>query len=115
MIAGLSCGKIIAPFVFDGSCDSDLFDFYLENFLVKKLKVGSTLVLDNASFHRASRVDEILRKAGCSVLFLPPYSPDMNPIEKCWSPIKNDLRKLFRREQTDPIDIVCQVLRSRST
>ncbi len=116
MIAALTWDKkIFAPLIFSGSCDTEIFNTYIRQTLLPVLKPGSVVVLDNASFHKASDILKILEKNGCSVLFLPPYSPDLNPIEHCWSPIKNDLRKKFMEVQKNPLQGVVDVFKKRST
>ena len=81
IVAGKCCGKIVAPLQYTGSTDSRLFEFWFEEVLLKKIRKGSVIVIDNASFHRKAMLSELASSAGCSVLFLPPYSPDLNPIE----------------------------------
>lgn len=80
----------------------------------KRFLKGSTLILDNATFHRSSDVEKIMKKMGCYVKFLPPYSPDFNKIENYWSPVKNDLRKKFRIMQEYPLRAVWNTLKNRS-
>lgn len=82
IIAGLVNNKSIAPMVFNGSCNSDLFNNWVEHFLIKELRPGQCVVMDNASFHKSQKTKELIESVGCSVIFLPPYSPDLNPIEK---------------------------------
>ena len=94
MIAALNNGRIIAPAIFDGYCDGDVFITYITKILVKELKAGQVLVLDNVSFHKSDKVKEAVESVGATVLFLPPYSPDLNPIEHFWFKIKNTIRKV---------------------
>lgn len=94
MIAGL-CGKeIIAPVVFEGTCDTDVFLSYVEQILIKELIHGQTVVLDNINFHKNPKVKELIESVGCSILFLPTYSPDLNPIEHYWFKVKHQIRKV---------------------
>ena len=116
IIAAINSKKdMIAPLVFSGNCNSDVFNQYVSEILLPALPRKSVVVLDNASFHTSSNIQKILNKKKCQVFFLPPYSPDFNPIEQMWSPIKNDLRKRFRDVQKDPFLAVVDVLRNRST
>lgn len=116
MIAALSWDKkIFAPLIFEGSCDTGIFNDYISGTLLPALDPGSVVVLDNASFHKASDIEGILEKNKCSVRFLPPYSPDLNPIENCWSLIKNDLRKKFMEAQENPLQAVVDVFKKRSS
>lgn len=74
--------------VFDGSCNTDLFNNWLEHFLIKELKPGQVVIMDNASFHKSEKTQQLIKSANCMVIFLPPYSPDLNPIEKFWANMK---------------------------
>lgn len=88
IIAGYVNKKAIAPLVFYSSCNTALFEAWVEQFLIKELKPGQYVVLDNASFHKSKRTKELIESVGCKVIFLPPYSPDLNPIEKFWANMK---------------------------
>lgn len=80
--------KSIAPMVFNGSCNTALFESWVEKFLIKELKTGQFVIMDNASFHKSQRTKMLIESVGCRVIFLPPYSPDLNPIEKFWANMK---------------------------
>lgn len=88
IIAGYVNKKIISPMVFYSSCNSKLFETWVEKSLIKELKPGQYVVMDNASFHKSQRTKELIESVGCKVIFLPPYSPDLNPIEKFWANMK---------------------------
>jgi transposase len=88
IIAGLVDNKSIAPMVFNGSCNTNLFNDWVEHFLIKELKVGQVVVMDNAAFHKSTKTKELIESVGCRIIFLPPYSPDLNPIEKFWANMK---------------------------
>jgi transposase len=88
IIAGLVCNKAIAPMVFNGSCNTVLFEAWVEEFLIKELKAGQVVIMDNAAFHRSQKTKELIESVGCRAIFLPPYSPDLNPIEKFWANMK---------------------------
>jgi transposase len=75
-----------------GACSGAVFLAYLEQVLVPTLRPGQVVIMDNLRAHKVAGVRELLRAAGCRVLYLPPYSPDMNPIEKAWAKLKNHLR-----------------------
>lgn len=68
------------------------YETYVEHVLAPTLQPGMVLVIDNASFHKSKKIIEILESVGCRVLFLPPYSPDFNPIEHYWTAIKHAIR-----------------------
>ena len=94
VVAAKRDSKIVAPFAFSGSMDGGLFEGWLEHVFVPALKNPrkSVLILDNAPFHRKSHIYDIADDYGFKVIFLPPYSPDLNPIEKIWANIKRRLR-----------------------
>jgi len=80
--------RLIAPLLFEGTCNTVLFDHWLLHCLLPNLTQPSLIILDNATFHRASSSRQLIQKAGHRLLFLPPYSPHLNPIEKLWANIK---------------------------
>jgi transposase len=94
VIAGWHSGnkKFLAPTVYSWNTNAAWFLIWLEFFLCPLLKKGTIIVLDNARFHKAKKVMEIAKFYGCFVSWLPKYSPDLNPIEKCWASFKNWLR-----------------------
>jgi transposase len=92
-IAALKAGCLIAPMTFEGSCNRSLFEMWLEECLVPQLQPGDGMVMDNASFHHSQSLEEIATAAGCEIWYLPPYSPDLNPIEHWWFVLKNWLRQ----------------------
>lgn len=94
LIAGLFNQKLIAPLLFNGYTGAMLFNNWLEQCLLPQLPKGSVLVLDNASFHKSVKTRELVEQAGCHLLFLPPYSPDLNPIENFWAVLKAKVRNL---------------------
>ena len=78
--------------VFNGSCNTEIFNSWVENFLIKELVPGQYVVMDNASFHKSQKTKALIESVGCKVIFLPPYSPDLNPIEKFWAIMKRWIR-----------------------
>jgi transposase len=93
IIGGLNSGDFIAPLLFEGYTNSAVFTTYLEKVLIPVLKKGQVVVMDNATFHKGSVIRNLIEAAGCFLKYLPTYSPDFNPIEHCWNPLKNSFRK----------------------
>jgi transposase len=81
----------------EGAVDGKAFESYIEHLLAPKLKRGQIVVMDNLSVHKSKRVKRLIEEAGCELLFLPPYSPDFNPIEEAFSKVKGILRKVGAR------------------
>lgn len=93
-IVAAKLGKsILEPLTYDGVMDSLLFETWFENRLLPSLPEKSVIVMDNASFHRKNKLFCLADKSGHSLIFLPPYSPELNPIENFWSWLKRHLRK----------------------
>jgi transposase len=98
-VAGLRASGIIAPFVVDGPMTGAVFLAYVEQVLAPALEPGDAVVMDNLSPHKVAGVREAIRAAGASVLYLPSYSPDFNPIEQLFAKLKALLRKAAARTQ----------------
>jgi len=97
LIAGLRRTGMVAPFVFDGPVNREVFEIYVARVLVPELRGGDIVVMDNLGSHKGPNVRAMIEAAGASLLFLPPYSPDFNPIEKAFSKLKAGLRKASER------------------
>jgi transposase len=93
--AALLDKEIIEPMQYEGTMDSALFETWYETRLLPKLPKGTVIVMDNASFHRKSKLREISERMGYRLIFLSPYSPELNPIERYWSWLKRQLRKIL--------------------
>lgn len=93
IISGLCQGELIAPLTFEGACNRAVFEQWLAEQLLPKLKPGQTLILDNATFHQGEKIRKLVESVDCKIEYLPPYSPDLNEIEHYWFPIKNRVRK----------------------
>jgi transposase len=78
---------------FTGACNRDLFEMWLEQCLLPKLSPGDIIVIDNASFHKSQAIEDLIAQFGCELWYLPPYSPDLNPIENWWFVLKNWMRQ----------------------
>jgi transposase len=96
-IAGLRCDELIAPWVIDGAMNRTVFETYVETQLAPCLAPGDVVILDNLSAHKSQTSQALLKAQGNWLLFLPPYSPDLNPIEMAFSKLKAHLRRLKAR------------------
>jgi transposase len=97
LLAGLTCEGLIAPFVLDGPINAECFLAYVEQILVPVLRQGDTVILDNLSSHKNDPAARLIVGAGARMLFLPPYSPDLNPIEMAFAKLKELLRQAQAR------------------
>lgn len=105
-IAGLTQDQLIAPWVIKGAMDGAAFNTYVREVLVPEIKPGTVVICDNLATHRNKEAAEALRAHGCWFLYLPPYSPDLNPIEQAFSKLKAHLRKIGARSFTDLINAI---------
>ena len=96
-IAGLTCDTVIAPWVIEGAMNGAAFDAYIATQLAPALEPGAVVILDNLSTHHSLRAAETLKQYKCWFLFLPSYSPDLNPIEQAFSKLKAHLRQIGAR------------------
>jgi transposase len=96
-VAGLRTSGLTAPFVVDGAMNGDVFRAYVEQVLAPTLAPGDIVVLDNLSSHKVAGVREMIEARGASLVYLPPYSPDLNPIEQAFAKLKALLRKIAAR------------------
>lgn len=92
-VCGLRCREIIAPFVIDRPMNADIFLTYVKRSLVPDLKANDVVIMDNLAAHKRPAVAQAIKEAGASVLYLPPYSPDLNPIEMAFAKLKALMRK----------------------
>ena len=97
LVAGLRLTGIVAPMVLDGPINQRAFDAYVEQILVPELRPGDIVIMDNLSSHKSPAVRAAIEAAGAELRFLPPYSPDFNPIEKAFAKLKALLRKAAER------------------
>lgn len=105
-VAGLRTSGMVAPMVLDGPINSVAFQAYVDQVLVPELRPGDIVVMDNLSSHKGAGVREAIEAAGASLLYLPPYSPDFNPIEKAFSRLKAMLRKIGERTVNGLWDLI---------
>ena len=97
MLAAIGTGGLQAPMTVNGAVDGAVFLAYVREVLCPTLSAGDIVVMDNLKAHKVAGVAEAIEAAGARVEYLPPYSPDMNPIEKCWSKVKTYLRQAKAR------------------
>jgi len=97
LIAALDRSGVRCSTVVDGAVNADVFEAFVEQVLVPTLRDGDVVVMDNLSSHKRSRTRELIRSRGAEVLYLPPYSPDLNPIENVFAKVKHRLRTLSCR------------------
>lgn len=96
-VAALRCDGITAPCVLDGAMNGEFFLAYVEQFLAPTLKAGDIVIMDNLSSHKIAGVERAITARGAQLLYLPPYSPDLNPIEPAFAKLKALLRKAAER------------------
>jgi transposase len=96
-LAALRCDRIDAPCVIDGPINGESFLAYVEQVLLPTLRPGDIVIIDNLGSHKGKAVRRVLRAAGAKLFFLPPYSPDLNPIEQVFAKLKTLLRKANER------------------
>jgi transposase len=109
-LAALRCGAVTAPCVIDGPINGLTFTAYVEQFLVPTLAAGDIVIMDNLGSHKGQAVRNAIESAGAQLLFLPPYSPDLNPIEQLFAKLKALLRKAAARSVSTLWDTVGKLL-----
>lgn len=110
-VAALRCDAITAPCVIDGAMDGETFLAYVGQFLLPALRRGDIVTMDNLPSHKVAGVRELIEGAGAILIYLPPYSPDLNPIELVFSKLKSLLRKAAKRTVDDLWNQLGQSLR----
>jgi len=106
MLAAIGLDGVQAPFALDGAIDGEAFLVYIEQVLLPTLRGGEIIVLDNLASHKHPRVRELIESVGAELWYLPPYSPDFNPIENMWSKIKQTLRSIAARTFDGLVDAI---------
>ena len=101
-LAALRCDRIEAPWVLDGPINGESFRTYVDQVLAPTLKPGDVVILDNLGSHKGKAVRRAIRASGARLLFLPPYSPDLNPIEQVFAKLKHLMRKAKEEPSTLP-------------
>ena len=108
--AGLRCDGIVAPFVLDGPMNGEAFLVYVEKVLAPSLSEGDIVVIDNLPAHKVEGIRAAIEARGAILLYLPPYSPDLNPIEMAFAKLKTLLRKTAARTRDSLWDAIANVL-----
>jgi len=96
-VAAIRLDGLTAPFTIDCPMDGEIFSAYVRRVLIPTLRKGDVVVMDNLSAHKRPQIKRLIESAGATVLYLPPYSPDFNPIEMIWSKVKRLLRTFAAR------------------
>ena len=112
ILGAMSLSGMIATMTIEEPTDTDIFLAYVEHLLYPVLKPGDVVVMDNLSAHKPPAVREWIEKAGAEVLYLPPYSPDLNPIEKAWAKLKQLLREVKARSKQTLDQAITELLPS---
>lgn len=110
LISSISSAGIGPSMSIEGSADGKAFSLYVERFLCPSLERGQIVVMDNLSVHKIKRVRDLIEGCGCSLVFLPPYSPDYNPIEEAFSKIKTIMRKAKARSVEALVEATAEAL-----
>lgn len=114
LVATLGWQEVTAPWIFEGSMNGATFEVYVRSQLLPTLRPGDILVMDNLSAHTGEIIRQLIEAKGARLEFLPPYSPDFNPIELCWSKVKTALRAAKARTLDALVEAIAQALRSIS-
>jgi transposase len=101
IVGAIALTGIVAMMYVEAAVNGEIFREFIRQFLVPKLRPGQYVIFDNVSFHKQKEMIELIRSAGARVVFLPPYSPDLSPIEKMWSKMKEVLKKNKPRTKAD--------------
>jgi transposase len=110
LVGAMTWESAIAPMVLDGPMDTEAFEAYLTHVLIPELPPDAIVVMDNLSAHKPSTVAKLLSEAGVQLRYLPPYSPDLNPIEQMWSKVKSSLKKAKARTEEALFEAIAQAL-----
>lgn len=108
MIRAMGIDGLRTLMTIEGPTTADVFEVFVEQMLIPELKRDDVVVLDNVGAHKPDRIADKIRAAGAHVLFLPPYSPDLNPIEQCWSKLKGTLKSFGATTRRSLDDAIAQ-------
>jgi transposase len=110
ILGAMGIHGIQAAMHIEEATDGDIFLAYVKQVLCPTLHPGDVVIMDNLGAHKVSGVEKTIQKCGAEVIYLPPYSPDLNPIEKAWSKIKQHLRTVRARSKTDLETAIAQAI-----
>ncbi len=110
LMSAIRLDGVVAPMLLDGPVNAQTFAGYVENCLVPALAPDDILIMDNLPAHKSARITQAVEKAGCKLVYLPPYSPDYSPIENMWSKVKAILKKAAARTFDGVVDGVRDAL-----
>lgn len=110
IIAGLNLKKPVAPMYFEGYCNTDVVKVWISENLLPELTPGQVVIWDNARFHQSPELKTLIESAGCRLIYLPTYSPDLNPIEQYWSALKAKIRRLRKWAQLSIQEAICYIM-----
>jgi transposase len=108
-------GAMGAPMTVEGGTNKEVFEIYLQHFLVPELEVGQVVVMDNLGAHKPDKVRQLIEDRGAYLVYLPTYSPDLNPIEEAFSKIKQLVRKVGARSREALVEAIAQALAAVTT
>jgi transposase len=110
LLASMSLEGMGPSMAVEGSTNKEVFEVYVEHFLAPTLKEGQVVVMDNLSTHKGERARKLIEERGCQLLYLPPYSPDLNPIEEAFSKVKRLLRVIGARTKEALVEAIGKAL-----
>jgi transposase len=110
LMSAIRLDGVVAPMLLDGPVNAETFAQYIEDCLAPSLEAGDILIMDNLPAHKSERVTQAVESAGCTLVYLPPYSPDLNPIENMWSKVKATMRNAAARTFETLVDAVNDAL-----
>lgn len=112
LLSAMRLDGVVAPLLLDGAVNAEAFAGYVEQCLAPALRPGDILIMDNLPAHKSTRVSQAIEGAGCTLVYLPPYSPDLSPIENMWSKVKTSVRNIAARSYEALVDAVATSLRA---
>ena len=115
VVAAILFDRLVAPMITQGPMKQVVFQGYVDWLLVPILKPGDTVIMDNLSSHKSNHVTDAIESTGAKLMYLPPYSPDFNPIEKMWSKVKANLRQAEARTVRTLINAIGTAMRQVTT